>query len=119
MNKQAEKMPRNQQNEYADIHSALMPIKLADYIIKTFINENDIVLDCFSGLGTTLMSCIKNNRTYQGIELEPLYCQKTIERYRKFITHKFNVKIIRNGEIIDSEKVQELCSFDDLSLFDF
>lgn len=109
---------RNMNNEFASIHSALMPLKLADRIIKQFTCENDLVLDPFGGLGTTLMSCIKNNRRCYSIELQPLYCEKTIERYLDFCIEKPNIKILRNGEIIPYEKVRELCKKDQLSIFD-
>lgn len=110
---------RNMQNEYSSIHKALMPIKLADKIIQTFTKENDLVLDTFGGLGTTLMSCIKNNRRCCLVELQPFYCEKTIERYLDFIVGKPNIKIIRNGEIIPYEQVREMCKKDQFNLFDF
>lgn len=110
---------RNMQNEYAKIHSALMPIKLAETIIKQFSNEGDTILDVFGGLGTTMMACIKNNRKCYLIEIEPLYCETIIERYLDFVVGKPNIKIIRNGETIPYEKVREMCKKDQYSLFDF
>ena len=97
---------RNMQNEYASIHSALMPIELCDKLITNFTNENDMILDCFSGLGTNMISCMKNNRIYRGIELSPYYCQETINRYLKYKVDDYDVKIIRNGEIIDFKDVK-------------
>lgn len=110
---------RNMQNEYAGIHSALMPLKLAERIIKQFTNENELVIDPFGGIGTTMMACIKNNRRCYSVELKPIYCEKTIERYLDFVVGKPNIKIIRNGETIPYEKVRELCKKDQYSLFDF
>lgn len=109
---------RNMNNEYANIHSALMPIKLADKLINQFTNENDLVLDPFGGLGTTMMSCIKNNRRCYSIELQPLYCEKTIERYLDFNVGKPNIKIIRNGETIPCDKVLEMCQRKQMSIFE-
>lgn len=98
---------RNMGNKYATIHRALMPIELCDYIITNFTNENDIVLDNFSGLATNMISCIKNNRIYRGIELEPLYCQETINRYLEYKTNDYDVKIIRNGQTIDLNEIKD------------
>lgn len=94
------KCDRNSKNKYGDIHKALFPLKLCDEIINKFTNENDIVLDCFSGLGTNLISCIKNNRIYRGIELEPLYCQETINRYLEYKMEDYDIKIVRDGKVI-------------------
>lgn len=98
---------RNMQNKYANIHKALMPLELCDKMINDFTKENDIVLDCFSGLGTNMISCLKNNRIYRGIELEPYYCQETINRYLEYKTDDYDVKIIRNGECIDFESIKK------------
>ncbi len=110
---------RNIGNEYAKIHSALMPLKLAERIILQFSNENDLIIDPFGGLGTTMMACIKNKRRCCSIELQPIYCEKTIERYLDFVVGKPNIKIIRKGETIPYEQVRELCKKDQFSLFDF
>ena len=110
---------RNMQNEYASIHSALMPLKLAEKIIIQFTNEDDLIIDPFGGLGTTMMACIKNKRRCCSIELQPFYCEKTIERYLDFVVGKPNVKIIRGDETIPYEKIRELCKKDQYSLFDF
>lgn len=109
---------RNMQNKYAEIHRALMPIELCDYIITNFTNENDIVLDNFSGLATNMISCMKNNRIYRGIELEPLYCQETINRYMEYKTDDYDVKIIRNNNIIDIKDIKEEI-IKDYNLFTF
>lgn len=86
-------------NDFSNVHKALMPLSLANKIITNFTNENDVVIDPFSGIGTTFMSCIQNKRRYFGIELEPLYCQETIRRYLQF-SYNHNIKIIRNNETI-------------------
>ena len=43
-------------------------INMLDLIINTSSNEDSIVLDCFSGSGTTIISSIRNNRNYIGID---------------------------------------------------
>lgn len=109
---------RNLNNEFASIHSALMPLKLVEKLIKQFTHENDLIIDPFGGLGTTMMACIKNNRRCYSIELQPLYCEKTIERYLDFCVSKPNIKILRDGNIIPYEKVREMCKKRQYSLFD-
>jgi site-specific DNA-methyltransferase (adenine-specific) len=46
---------------------------LMDYLVKTFSNENDIVLDFTMGVGTTGVACMENKRRFIGIEIEEEY----------------------------------------------
>jgi len=64
-------------------HQNEKPLELIEYILKKHSNENDIVLDCFVGSGTTLVACEKLNRRWIGIELEEKYCEITKERILK------------------------------------
>lgn len=61
-------------------HPTQKPIKLISRLISASSNENDIVLDPFSGCGSTQLSCIQLNRHYVGIELEPKYYNIALER---------------------------------------
>lgn len=54
-------------------HPTQKPVELMDYIIKTYSNENDIVLDPTMGTGTTGISCKRNNRSFIGIEKDEKY----------------------------------------------
>jgi len=54
-------------------HPAVFPINLAQDHIKTWSNENDTVLDCFMGSGTTGLACKKLNRKFIGIEKDKKY----------------------------------------------
>lgn len=112
-------MPRNHGNEYAKIHSALMPLHLVDYIIETFTNEGNYVLDMFSGLGTTFIGCLKSNRTYYGIEIEPLYVQETIKRFLEYDMGDRNIYIIRNGKKIPFSEFKDYVLGKRYNIFDF
>lgn len=50
------------------IHPTQKPVELIEYLIKTFSNENEVVLDSTMGSGTTCLACINTNRKYIGIE---------------------------------------------------
>ena len=52
-------------------------------IINRFSNENDIVLDCFSGSGTTAVACKNLGRKFIGIEISPEYCKIAEDRLRQ------------------------------------
>lgn len=54
-------------------HPTQKPLELMDYLIKTYSNEKEIVLDCCVGSGTTLVSAKNLNRGFVGIEIEEEY----------------------------------------------
>ncbi len=56
-------------------HSTEKSLKLIEHLILVNSYENEIVLDCFSGSGTTLVACEKLNRRWIGIEKEEDYCK--------------------------------------------
>jgi site-specific DNA-methyltransferase (adenine-specific) len=55
------------------LHPTQKPVKLCEYLIKTYTNEGDLVLDNCIGSGTTAIACIKTNRRFIGMELEQKY----------------------------------------------
>ena len=55
------------------LHPTQKPIDLMEYLIKTYTNENDTVLDFAMGSGTTGVACKNTNRNFIGIELDKNY----------------------------------------------
>ena len=55
------------------LHSCQKPLTILEKIIKTSSNENDVVLDCFMGSGSTGVACKHINRKFIGIELDEKY----------------------------------------------
>lgn len=56
-----------------DYHPTQKPIDLIRYLIRTYSNENDVVLDNCMGSGTTCVAAIKEKRQYIGIEMNEEY----------------------------------------------
>ncbi|MBL8156010.1 MAG: site-specific DNA-methyltransferase [Anaerolineae bacterium] len=54
-------------------HSAAFPLELPKWFIKLFTQEGDLVLDPFSGAGTTALAAYELGRRYLGIEIQPEY----------------------------------------------
>ena len=54
-------------------HPTQKPVALCEYLIKTYTNENMVVLDNCMGSGTTGVACIKTKRKFIGIEKEEKY----------------------------------------------
>ena len=64
-------------------HPTQKPVELFQYLIKTYTNDGMIVLDCFSGSGTTAIACINTNRNYILMEKEQKYFDIINERIDK------------------------------------
>tara|TARA_B100001287_G_C22562822_1_gene472295 strand:- start:4 stop:855 length:852 start_codon:yes stop_codon:yes gene_type:complete len=62
------------------IHPTQKPIALMEYLIRTYTDENDTVLDNCMGSGTTGVACINTNRNFIGIELNENYFNEASNR---------------------------------------
>ncbi len=51
------------------LHPTQKPVPLLEWLIKTYSNENDMVLDFTMGSGSTIIAAINTNRRYIGIEM--------------------------------------------------
>lgn len=71
------------------LHPTQKPVELIEYLIKTYTNENDTVLDFTIGSGTTAIACINTDRNYIGFEMDSTYfdlANKRIEEHKSQIT---------------------------------
>lgn len=74
----------NSKDKESHEHPAIFPEQLAEDHILSWSNEGDIILDPFSGSGTTCKMAKKNNRTFVGIDISEEYCklaEKIIAKY--------------------------------------
>ena len=65
------------------LHPTIKPIALFEYLIKTYSNEGEIVLDNTMGSGTTAIACLNTKRRCIGIELDEEYYNNAVERLEK------------------------------------
>ena len=61
-------------------HPTQKPVELLEYLIKTYTNENETVLDNCMGSGSTGVACVNTNRKFIGIELDENYFKIAKER---------------------------------------
>ena len=59
------------------------PVELFEYLIKTYTNEGDLVLDNCIGSGTTAIAAMNTNRNYIGIEKEQKYVDIANKRIKE------------------------------------
>ena len=67
------------------LHPTQKPVALFEYLIKTYTNEGETVLDNCIGSGTTAVACKHLKRNFIGIEISPEYCKIAEERLRQEI----------------------------------
>jgi len=60
-------------------HSTQKPLALIEYLVKTYTNEGDLVLDNCMGSGTTALACHNTKRHYIGFELNEKYYNESLE----------------------------------------
>ena len=72
----------------AQIHPTQKPVALMEYLVKTYTNEGDTVLDFTMGSGTTGVACVYTKRSFIGIEKDENYFQIAKERIKKEIEMK-------------------------------
>lgn len=68
---------------YEFLHPTQKPTDLLEFLIKTYSNENDLVLDNCMGSGSTGVACINTNRNFIGIELDDNYFKIAEDRINK------------------------------------
>ena len=75
-NKDGKRHPKTIQKFNRDkdgLHPTQKPVALMEYLIKTYTNEGDLVLDNCMGSGSTGVACVNTNRNFIGIELDETY----------------------------------------------
>lgn len=62
------------------LHPTQKPVALLEYLIKTYTNEGETVLDNCMGSGSTGVACVNTGRSFIGMELDPKYFEISVER---------------------------------------
>jgi site-specific DNA-methyltransferase (adenine-specific) len=99
------------------IHETQKPVKLIEYLIRTYSNEGNTVLDNTMGSGTTGIGCINSNRKFIGIELEKKYFDLSQKRLVAALaeasasasaSEKEKEKTKENKKSVQIEKVEKI-----------
>ena len=65
------------------LHPTQKPVALLEWLIKTYTNKGEVVLDNCMGSGSTGIACLNTNRNFIGIELDEGYFKIAKERLRE------------------------------------
>ena len=68
------------------VHPTQKPVPLFEYLIKTYTNKSETVLDNCMGSGTTAIACMNTERNFIGFELDKTYYEKSLERIKNHTT---------------------------------
>lgn len=75
------------------VHPTQKPVALLEYLIKTYTNEGETVLDNCMGSGSTGVACVNTNRRFIGIELDDKYFEIAKQRIDAAIRDKKRIEI--------------------------
>ena len=64
-------------------HPTQKPVNLIGYLIKTYTNEGETILDNCIGSGTTAVACMRTNRNFIGFELKREYYEIAMKRIKE------------------------------------
>lgn len=70
-------------SESKPVHPTQKPVALLEYLIRTYTNEGDVILDNCMGSGTTCVACVNTNRHYIGFELDEKYFEIAKKRIKE------------------------------------
>lgn len=70
-------------NRETGLHPTQKPVDLLEYLVKTYTNENETVLDNCMGSGSTGVACVNTNRKFIGMELDENYFNIAKERIER------------------------------------
>lgn len=102
-----ERYPRSIQvfstdTQKSSLHPTQKPVALLEYLIKTYTNEGDTVLDNTMGSGSTGVACVNTNRRFIGIELEQNYFDIAEKRIEECMKAKMQINNCAEREVFNS-----------------
>lgn len=72
----------------ARVHPTQKPVKLMANLINDFTEENNNIIDCYAGSGSTIIACEQTSRSCYAMEINPHYCDVTVKRWENYTGQK-------------------------------
>lgn len=87
-------------------HPTMKPVRLVERNLRSSSRPGEIVVDLFSGSGTTIITCRKTGRKGRGMEFAPGYAQASLKRYWEYC-HEEPKLVGPNGKLIPFSEVEK------------
>lgn len=85
----------------------MKPIALMAYPICNSSKEGDIIVDFFSGSGSTIMACQQTDRIGYAMEIDPKYVSASIRRFVSMFPEQ-PVMLIRDGKTFNVDETKQI-----------
>lgn len=85
----------------------MKPIALMAYPITNSTKNGDVVVDLFSGSGSTIMACQQTDRIGYGMEVDPKYIAATVRRFMAMFPQQ-PVLLERNGTVLPAIETKKM-----------
>lgn len=79
-------------------HPTQKPVPLFEYLVKTYSNEGETVLDNTLGSGTTGIAALKSNRNFIGMEKELKFYNLSVDRIKEHVILDYDLSLFNKGE---------------------
>lgn len=89
------------------IHPTMKPVALMAYPICNSSSHGDIVVDMFSGSGSTIMACQQTDRIGYAMEIDPKYVAASVIRFTTMFPH-LPIRLLREGTLLSVEDTKKL-----------
>lgn len=91
-------------NTEVGLHPTQKPVALFEYLVRTYTNEGNVVLDCCMGSGTTAIACRNSGRQYIGFETSKKYFGAAQERIRAHVPRPTTFMLDDDGAVTSIKK---------------
>lgn len=89
------------------IHPTMKPLGLLSMPMKYSSKPGDLVVDLFGGSGSTLMTSEQMGRTCYTMDLDPIYCDAIVNRYKAYQEDSSDIYLIRDGKKMNYKDIPE------------
>lgn len=89
------------------IHPTMKPIALMAYPITNSTKNGELIVDFFSGSGSTIMACQQTDRIGYGMEIDPKYVTSTVRRFMGMFPQQ-KIQLIRNDKLLSEEETKAI-----------